>query len=186
MFHVRSLMFPVKLGSVIAATTPIIVRDNRISAIVKALVIARAVARGDPVNHWCVLNEIATSFASLTPRNDGTFFIVIPNLFRDLANVNDSPQRRIDPESRSLRSLFRMTFTYSHGSHCGCRSAVGSAFTLMFFVVQSLGTKYGTGSAGPPPPCFNGYTSIFHIFFILSPGTLPGLFVGQAQPAIWL
>ena len=35
-FQVRSLMLPVKLGSVIAATTPIIVNDSNISAIVKA------------------------------------------------------------------------------------------------------------------------------------------------------
>ena len=36
MFHVLSLIFPVKLGNVIAATTPMMVRDSNISAMVKA------------------------------------------------------------------------------------------------------------------------------------------------------
>ena len=46
----------------------------------------------------------------------------------------------------------------------GCRSAVGSAFSLKFFVVQSHGSNCRTGSAGPPPPRHNLYiTSFFHL-----------------------
>ena len=67
-------MLPVSDGNVIAATTPIIVRDNNISAIVNAKFL------------------LGFNCGSRSASD-------IPNLFRDLAGVTGSTQRRIDAET---------------------------------------------------------------------------------------
>ena len=109
-------MLPVSDGSVIAATTPIIVRDNNISAMVKAyfltdspltklrtdsvgVIASDQRERGNPLENAALVDWIATR--SATARNDGISFNVIPNLFRDLSNDAGSSHRWIDPESSS-------------------------------------------------------------------------------------
>ena len=83
-------MFPVSDGSVIAATTPIIVRDKRISAIVKAI-------------HTDSPRSLRAGFAGVAIQN-GINFNVIPNLFRDLSNNTGSFQRWSDAETVLLDS----------------------------------------------------------------------------------
>ena len=114
-------MFPVSDGSVIAATTPIIVRESNISAMVNAafFVIARSpTGRRDdppavkPVSNWLgVKKSCSTSRGcasgtwiatrSATARNDGVSFNVIPDLIRNLTGDTGSSQHWSDAETSS-------------------------------------------------------------------------------------
>ena len=154
-------MLPVSDGSVIAATTPIIVRESKISAIVNAIRRPRArkpIMAVDSVDsrlsnstqRLSIVAEFVRSLHSRSSRNGGIVQLRALPVSLTRTGAGSPPFAVAFTPSVSTDCLTAIV-NFSLGSLCGCRSA--------------------TGSAGPPPPCQNTYNLVFHLS-ILS-GTLP-------------